>query len=51
MIAIAESKKQEMKLRINEMRKTFKELMVRNEQLVPRIRLKKNVITFNFFFF
>ena len=44
MIAIAESKKQEMRQKITELRKKFKELLVKNEQLVPRIKLGKDVI-------
>ena len=43
MIAIAESKKLEMRQKINELRKTFKDLTVKNDQLVPRLRLSKSV--------
>jgi hypothetical protein len=46
MIATAESKKQEMRLKINQLRKTFKDLTVKNDQLVPRLRLDRNVIKF-----
>jgi hypothetical protein len=46
MIATAESKKQEMRLKINQLRKTFKDLTVKNDQLVPRLRLDRNVISF-----
>ncbi len=44
MVAIAEAKKQEMRQKVNELRKNFKELLNKNEQLVPRIKLEKNVI-------
>ena len=43
MIAAAEAKKLEMKQKIQQLRKTFKELTVKNDQLVPRLRLGKNV--------
>ena len=43
MIAIAESKKLEMRQKINELRKMFKDLTVKNDQLVPRLRLSKSV--------
>ena len=46
MIATAESKKQEMRLKINQLRKTFKDLTVKNDQLGPRLRLDRNVIKF-----
>lgn len=46
MIAIAEAKKQDMRQKISELRKMFKDLTVRNEQLVPRCRLSKNVNLF-----
>jgi hypothetical protein len=57
MIAIAESKKLEMRQKINELRKMFKDLTVKNDQLVPRLRLSKSVninlifISFKFFVF
>lgn len=44
MVSIAENKKQEMRQKINDLRKMFKELMTKNDQLVPRLRLDKNVI-------
>jgi hypothetical protein len=43
MIAIAESKKLEMRQKITELRKMFKDLTVKNDQLVPRLRLSKSV--------
>lgn len=43
MIAVAETKKQEMRQKISELRKLFRELLVKNEQLVPRLKLNKNV--------
>lgn len=42
-LANAEAKKQEMRDRINELRRAFKDLLVKNDQLVPRLRLGKNV--------
>lgn len=42
MVAIAESKKQDMRQKINQLRKTFKDLTVKNDQLVPRLKLSKN---------
>jgi hypothetical protein len=43
MIAVAETKKQEMRQKITELRKMFRELLVKNDQLVPRLKLSKNV--------
>ena len=43
MLALAEAKKQDMRDKINELRMSFKDLSVKNEQLVPRLRLDKNV--------
>lgn len=43
MVAIAESKKQEMRLKINQLRKMFKDLATKNDQLVPRLKLNKDV--------
>jgi hypothetical protein len=48
MVAIAEGKKLEMRQRITELRKSFKELLNKNEQLVPRIKLGKNVRIFDY---
>jgi len=45
MIAVAEAKKQEMRQKISELRKMFRELLVKNDQLVPRLKLSKNVMT------
>lgn len=42
MIAVAESKKQDMRQKINQLRKNFKDLLVKNDQLVPRLKLGKN---------
>lgn len=43
MVSISESKKQEMRTKITNLRKLFKDLTVKNEQLVPRLKLNKNV--------
>ncbi len=43
MISISESKKQEMRTKITNLRKLFKDLTIKNEQLVPRLKLNKNV--------
>ena len=43
MIVVAETKKQEMRQKITELRKMFRELLVKNDQLVPRLKLSKNV--------
>ena len=42
MIAIAEAKKADMRQKINGLRKLFKDLTVKNDQLVPRLKLNKN---------
>lgn len=44
-LAKAEAQKQEMRDRINELRRAFKELLDKNDQLVPRLRLGKDVIS------
>ena len=43
MIAVAEAKKLEMRQKIQQLRKTFKDLIVKNDQLVPRLKIDKNV--------
>ena len=43
MIANAESKKQDMRQKIHHLRKSFKDLFNKNEQLVPRMKLNKEV--------
>lgn len=42
-IANAEAKKQDMRDKIGDLRRAFKELLDKNDQLVPRLRLEKNV--------
>ena len=42
MISISESKKQEMRTKITNLRKLFKDLTLKNDQLVPRLKLNKN---------
>ncbi len=43
MLAVAEAKKQDMRNKIGDLRKIYKDLLVKNDQLVPRIKLSKNV--------
>ncbi len=43
MMANAESKKQDMRQKISQLRKSFKELLNKNDQLVPRLKLNKEV--------
>lgn len=43
MMATAEGKKQDMREKIYQLRKSFKELVSKNDQLVPRLRLEKHV--------
>ena len=42
-MANAEAKKQDMRHKILQLRKSFKELINKNEQLVPRLKLNKEV--------
>ncbi|CAF0711556.1 unnamed protein product [Brachionus calyciflorus] len=42
MISIAEAKKAEMRQKINGLRKMFKDLSTKNDQLVPRLKLNKD---------
>ena len=42
MIAIAEGKKSEMRQKINNLRKLFKDLTIKNDQLVPRLKLSRD---------
>ena len=46
MLAIAESKKQEMRGKITQLRKSFKDLLLKNDLVLPRLRLKKKVSLF-----
>jgi hypothetical protein len=41
MMAEAEAKKKDMRQKIYQLRKTFKDLLTRNDQLMPRVRLGK----------
>jgi hypothetical protein len=43
MMANAESKKQDMRLKVHQLRKSFKDLLGKNDQLVPRLKLNKEV--------
>ena len=42
-IANAEAKKQDLRDKIGDLRRAVKELVDKNDQLVPRLRLEKNV--------
>ena len=42
-IAIAETKKQEMRNKIGDLRKSFRDFAIKNDQLVPRLKLGKDV--------